>query len=538
MRQGDDGVDPPAQPGGAPRTRSGSGRAVLLSDIVHDSARKRPSHHALVDDERAYTYAELSARVTRLASALSRIVRPGDRVAVLADNCVEYIELLYAAPQIGAIVTMVNQRLTEPEVDYVLATAEPTVLLVGASHLERIGDLPQRRGVRTVVCVGGEPPAGAIGYDAFAATGDGELLPRPSDEDTAWLIFTSGTTGRPKGAMLSHRNVVASILNAMLEWRATRDDRNLFCFPLCHVAAFVPLGYHLCQATVILMGGFHPGRWLELVERHRATHVGLAPTMLRMVLDHPAAEATRSDSIELVVYGGAAISPTLLAQGIERFGHVFCGTFGQTEASGNVLALDRSDHRRAAAGESHLLSAAGRCECLAAVRIVDDAMADRPAGEVGEVVIRGDQVMQGYWRNPQATAEAIVDGWLRTGDLARIDDEGYVFIVDRKKDMVVSGGENVFPREVEDVISRLEGVREVAVIGVPDELWGELVVAVVATAPDATLDEPAVIAHCRKSLAGYKVPKRVDFREELPKNAAMKILKRVLRDEHAGAPAA
>jgi acyl-CoA synthetase (AMP-forming)/AMP-acid ligase II len=519
---------------------------MLLSDVVHHSARKRPDHPALIFGQQCLTYTDLSQRIGRLASALARHISPGDRVAVLADNCVEYFDLLYGAPQAGAIVTLVNQRLTPGEVEQILEDAEPRVLFVGANHAERLGDVGSRvRGLDQVVVLGDgaatDDLQGTVSYAQLVDGVDGTrpIALRAADGDTAWLIYTSGTTGRPKGAMLSHRNVVSAILNALLEWRPTRDERLLFCFPLCHVAAFVPLSYHLRQATVVLMSGFDPGGWLSLVEEHRATHTGLAPTMINMVLEHPAIDVSDTSSVQLIVYGGSPISPSLLERGIERFGCVFCGTFGQTEASGNVLALDPADHRRAAAGEGHLLGAAGRCECLAAVRLVDDDLRDVPLGEVGEIVIRGDQVMQGYWRNDEATRETIVDGWLRTGDLARMDDEGFIYIVDRKKDMIISGGENVFPREVEDVIAALPGVSEVAVIGLTDDRWGELVTAVISPSAGASLEASEVIAHCRAHLAGFKVPKRVEFRDGLPKNAAMKVLKRVLREEQrATAPAA
>jgi acyl-CoA synthetase (AMP-forming)/AMP-acid ligase II len=259
--------------------------------------------------------------------------------------------------------------------------------------------------------------------------------------------------------------------------------------------------------------------------------------MLNMVLQHEATGTADTSSVELIVYGGSSMSPSLLEAGIARFGNVFQQTFGQTEVSGNVIALGLEEHRRAMEGEPHLLTAAGRCESLALVKLVDDEMRDVPVGEIGEIVVRGDQVMQGYWRNEEATRETIVDGWLRTGDLARMDEEGFFYIVDRKKDMVITGGENVYPREVEDVISGIEGVGEVAVFGVPDDQWGEMVVAALVPAPDAEIDPDVVTAQCREALASFKVPKRIEIREVLPKNASMKVLKRTLREEYQAAAA-
>jgi long-chain acyl-CoA synthetase len=511
---------------------------MQISDIVHGSALKRPAHPALVTADGQYTYAELSRRVRTLASAVATVTEPGDRVAILADNCVEYFDCLYGVPEARAILTLVNQRLTPFEVEVILADAEPRVLIVGADHVDRLGDVTARvPSLERVVVLGkADVPAGTTSYDQFLALGEpgGEPAPMPSDPgrdaETAWLIYTSGTTGAPKGAMLTHRNLVAAMLTVMLEWQPRHDDRQLFSFPLCHVAAVMTLQYHLRQATVYLTAGFDPGTFLAMISEHRITHTGLAPTMLNMVLAHPAIGTTDVSSLRLIAYGASSMPPDLLRRSMERFDVDFSQGFGQTELSGNVLVLGPEEHRRAAAGEPHLLAAVGRPECLAAVRLVDDALADVPVGTIGEIVVRGDQVMKGYWGNAEATAQVLAGGWLRTGDLARMDEEGLFYIVDRKKDMVVTGGENVYPREVENAISTLPGVSEVAVFGVPDEQWGERVTAAVVARAGAEIDAAAVIAHCRERLAGFKVPKDVRMVADLPKNASMKVLKRVLRD--------
>jgi acyl-CoA synthetase (AMP-forming)/AMP-acid ligase II len=507
---------------------------MLLSDIVHGAARKRPAHTALVCAGRSHDFAELSDRATRLAGGLSRLTRPGDRVAILADNSVEYLDCMYGTSQAGNILTMVNQRLAVPEIEYVLSDAEPSVLIVGANHIERLAHIRSAvPSIRHLVMIGGHRPD-ALSYGALLDGGPPD--PRrghTADDEVAWLVYTSGTTGRPKGAMLTHRNIIGATLNAMIEWKPGPDDRQLFCFPLCHVAAFIPLLYHLRQATVVLMTAFEPAEYLRLIEEHQVTHTGLAPTMLNFVLQHPTIDGARLDSVELLVYGAAPMSPTLLESGIKRFGEVFVQNYGMTELAGNVLMLGLDHHHRAVNGEPDLLGAAGRMECLATVRLVDDAMNDIPVGEVGEIVVSGDQVMKGYWRDEEATREVLVDGWLRTGDLARMDDEGLFYIVDRKKDMIITGGENVYPREVEDVIARLPALSEVAVIGLPDERWGEAVTAVVVPRAGQLVTAEEVQAVCRGSLAGYKVPKRVEFADALPRNAAGKVLKRHLHERHA-----
>jgi long-chain acyl-CoA synthetase len=513
---------------------------MQLSDIVHGSALKRSAHPALVTGGVQYTYAELSRRVRGLAAAVAAVTVPGDRVAILAENCVEYVDCLYGVPEARAILTLVNQRLTAHEVDVILRDAEPRVLVVGPEHVERLGDIAARvPGIERVVVLGkGDAPAGTTSYESFLSLGaaaDGTIGPMVGDPardaEIAWLIYTSGTTGVPKGAMLTHRSIVSSMLTVMLEWHPDREDRQLFSFPLSHVAAVMTLQYHLRQATVYLTAGFEPGAFLAAIAEHRITHTGLAPTMLNMVLAHPAIETADLSSLRMIAYGASAMPPDLLRRAMERIGADFVQNFGQTEVSGNVLVLGPEEHRRAAAGETHLLTALGRQECLAAVRLVDDALRDVPVGEIGEIVVRGDQVMAGYWRNPEASADALAGGWLRTGDLARMDIEGFFYLVDRKKDMVVTGGENVYPREVENVISSLPGVSEVAVFGVPDEQWGERVTAAIVVRAGEALDAASVIGHCRERLAGFKVPKDVRFLDGLPRNASMKVLKRVLREQ-------
>jgi len=510
---------------------------MLLSDVITGAALKRPAHTALVCAGRSHDFADLADRAGRLAGGLARLTTPGERVAILADNCVEYLDCMYGASQAGTVLTLVNQRLAGPEIEYVLADAQPSVLVVGANHYERVADVRAAvPSIRQLVIIGEVDDdlrrPGVLDYDSLLAGAPADpARAHVTDDEVAWLIYTSGTTGRPKGAMLTHRGILSATLNAMIEWKPDPHDRHLFCFPLCHVAAFMPLMYHVRQATVVLMPGFEPGEYLRLIEDHAITHTGLAPTMLNLLLQHPAIDSARVDSVRLLVYGAAPMSPTLLESGIKRFGEVFMQTYGMTELSGNVLTLGLEHHHRAINGEPDLLAAVGRMECLASVRLVDDDMNDVPVGAVGEIVVRGDQVMKGYWRAERATAEVLVDGWLRTGDLARMDQEGLFYIVDRKKDMIISGGENVYPREVEDVIARLPALSEVAVLGLPDERWGEAVTAVVVPRDGATVTEDEVRAVCRGSLAGYKVPKRVEFAGALPRNAAGKVLKRQLRAE-------
>jgi acyl-CoA synthetase (AMP-forming)/AMP-acid ligase II len=507
---------------------------MLLSDIVHFAAGRRPGRPAVHFGDRTVTFAELSARVHQVANAFGEVAGQGSReqprVAILADNCPEYLECLYGLPEAGLAATLVNQRLTAAEIEGILIDAEPTILVVGANHEERVAglDLPSVR-QRLVFGTGGERGS----YDDFVARAATAPPPRPvaADSDVAWLIYTSGTTGRPKGAMLTHRNVMTAIVGTAMEWHPSEADVALFVFPLCHVAAFVPLLHHLHGGTVVLGAGFVPAEFLALIEKHQVTHAGLAPTMINFLLRDPACEAADTSSLRMLPYGASPIAPDLLARAVERFGPLFVQGYGMTELSGNVLVLGRDEHRRGLEGEPHLLGAAGLPTKLAQTRVVDDELFDVPPGQVGEIVVRGDQVTAGYWRNPEASAEAWAGGWFHTGDLATVDEAGYVSVVDRKKDMVVTGGENVYPREVEDVLSGLPGVVEAAVIGLPDPEWGEAVTAVLVS--DGSLTPDGVRDRCRASLAGFKVPRRVVFLDGLPRNASGKVLKRELRARYS-----
>ena len=500
---------------------------MLLSDIVHYAAGRRPGRTALHFEDRTVTFAELSARVHQVANAFGAAAAPGDRVALLADNAPEYLECLYGLPEAGLAATLVNQRLTGPEIEGILADAEPGILVVGANHEERVAglDLPSVR-QRLVIGEGGS-------YETFVgrAAAGAPTSPAAADSDAAWLIYTSGTTGRPKGAVLTHRNVLTAICGTAMEWHPSESDVALFVFPLCHVAAFVPLLHHLHGGTVVLGAGFVPAQFLGLIEKHQVTHAGLAPTMINFLLRDPACEGADTSSLRMLPYGASPIAPDLLARAVQRFGPLFVQGYGMTELSGNVLVLGCDEHRRGLAGEPQLLGAAGLPTKLAWTRVVDDDLADVVPGEVGEIVVRGDQVTAGYWRNPDATADAWAGGWFHTGDLATVDEAGYVSVVDRKKDMVVTGGENVYPREVEDVLAGMAGVIDAAVIGLPDADWGEAVTAVLVS--DGTITPDGVREQCRTSLAGFKVPRRVLFVDSLPRNASGKILKRELRARHS-----
>jgi acyl-CoA synthetase (AMP-forming)/AMP-acid ligase II len=514
---------------------------MRISDVVAFAAHREPDVTALLFEGRSWTYRELYSDVCRLAHGLRGLAGPGDRVAILAENNPEYVMAYYGVPLAGMALVFVNYRLAPREVVDVLSDAGPTVLITERKFLETARKVAASvDSVRTVVCIDADEPD----TTPFRSLLDGSPTtePEPPDETAAaWLIYTSGTTGRAKGAVLSHRNVVAGVLNAAVSWGYDAEvwpAVSLCPWPLCHIAGYGIVTTHLHADTLVLMRRYDPEGLLSLVQEHRVTATTAAPTMLAMLLRHPAFDDYDTSSIRRIGYGSAPMPVTVLREAMRRFpGAKFQTGFGMTELSGNVLVHSADDHVAAAGGRTELLASVGKPMMLSAVRVVDETGADAPPDEVGELVIRGEQVCSGYWGLPDASAEALRDGWFHSGDLAKRDAEGYFYIVDRKKDMILTGGENVYSREVEEVLHEHPAVAAAAVVGAPDEVWGERVVAVLEPRAGQHVDVDEVRAFCRERLAGYKCPREIVIVDELPRNTVGKILKRVLR-ERVTAPAA
>ena len=509
---------------------------MRLHDVLAFNAVRRPDAPALVgQDGRRLTFRELQDRSLGLARALAASGAAGDHVAILADNQPEYVEAYYGVPAAGQRLVFLNYRLAPAELVRILDDAEAGTLLYAphfASTVEAL--LPElEREVRTLSF--GEE------YEAFLAeapetpAGDGV-----ADAETAWIIYTSGTTGMPKGAMLSHRNLFAAIFNgfASLPTEPAPAPFYLFPFPLCHIAGYAVLSQHVMGHPVALMAAYSPEAWMQMVDELGITASALAPTMINMLLNHPAIDRYDLSSLQTIGYGASSIPAEVLRRALDRFGPILTQGFGMTELSGNVIYMSKADHVRADREKPELLRAAGKRGALAAVRVVDEKGRDCPAGVPGEIVVRGDQVLSGYWKRPEATAEAFRGGWFHTGDVAQLDEEGFVYIVDRKKDMIVSGAENVYPREVEEALYRHPAVAEAAVFGVPDEHWGERVAAAVVLRSEADTDVADLDALCREWLAGYKRPRVWHFVDEIPKNVSGKVLKRELRRLFGSAQAA
>ena len=510
-----------------------------VGDILSYNALNWPNRVGLVAGDRRITFSELQRSAWRLANAMSSICGPRDRVGILAQNVPEYVEALYGVPSARLVLTLLNYRLNPREWAWILANAGARAILVEQGYLASLepvlGDVPS---LEHVIVIGDPGGSGHIAYDALVAGRPSTPPPvEPAAADIAVLIYTSGTTGFPKGAMITHGAIQTAMLVNAMEQDVLPFDRFLMSNPMCHASGFSVLNFHIRAAEVVLLKAFDAGCFLSLIEQHRITRATLNPTMARLVLDHPSAGRYDLSSVRSVSYGGMPMPKPTAVELSERFGGLTTN-FGQTESTFSVTSLSAADHRRALNGEEHLLASCGRPMGQAAVKILDDQMSEVPVGQTGEMCIRSGYTMCGYWRNEEATREAFAGGWLHTGDLARRDEEGYIYLVDRKKDMIISGGQNVYSTEVERVIGHLPGVADVAVVGAPDELWGERVTAVVVRRPGSALTERDVIAACRDRLAGYKSPKEVHFWDELPRNVLGKTLKRDIRAALSGsAPA-
>jgi acyl-CoA synthetase (AMP-forming)/AMP-acid ligase II len=491
---------------------------VLLHEVLAGAAERAPDEVAVVTDAVTLTFAELAARVRAVASGIAGITEPGDRVAILAENRPEYVECYYAVPKAGRLLVPINQRLHPDEWTGSLRRSGARVLIGEADLLERLGaDAARAAGVETIISFDD-------GYADLGADGADVTLPPTHEDDVAWLIGTSGTTGTPKLAMLTHASLLAAV-EATLTARPVRTD-DVFCtpFPLCHVAGYNVLGLHRMARPVVLMRRFDAVQLGELIVEHGVTLLSLAPTMIAMVLDDPRTDDRVLASVRAIGYGASAIPAPVLRAAVDRWDCDLSQGYGMTELSGNAVFLGPDEHRRAAAGDERLLRAAGRPAPGVEVRL----------GEGNdEILVRAPQVMAGYWNDAEASATALADGWLHTGDVGRIDADGLLTVVDRTKDVIVSGGENVASREVEAVLHSHAGVADVAVIGLPDARWGERIAAVVVRRPDDPVTAADLVALARAHLAGFKTPRSITFVEELPRNAAGKVLKQQLRDELA-----
>jgi long-chain acyl-CoA synthetase len=505
-----------------------------LTQGLHRALQQRRDVIATVFGPRRTSFAVLTDRVARLAGAFAQLgLARGDRLAVLAHNSDRYVEALLAAWWLGAVVCPLNTRWSVPEIAYALNDCGTRALVVDDAFAPLAAELKALAPALGAVLHAGQQPAptGLRAWDALIA-GAAPVDDARVDGDTlAAILYTGGTTGAPKGVMLSHANFWVSSVARMAEVPNPADAVSLVVAPLFHVAG---LGRVVSQgvtaSTSVLLPAFRPETVLATMQDEGITDVVLVQSMLQMLLDHPAFARTDLSRLDRIIHGASPISPGLLERAMKALPHVgFQSAYGMTETAATACTNGPFRWREGAALGAREL-AAGRACYGNEVRIVDAEGRALPPNVVGEITLRGANVMQGYWNKPDETRAALRDGWLYTGDGGFIDDAGCVHVVDRVKDMIISGGENVYSAEVEAVLSRHPAVAACAVIGVPSEDWGEAVHAVVVLRPGAAATEDALRTHCRASLAGYKCPKTVEFRDTLPLSPAGKVLKTTLRE--------
>jgi len=498
-------------------------------------ANVRPNKIAIRDlsINKELTYSELEIRSNKLAEWLQKNgVGKGDRVAILSHNCAEFFELEFACAKIGAIELPLNWRLTKPELEYILNDSTPTVLIYDSSFLDISLELQKDCQIKASLQIDNEDPLSQYESALRESNGNYEEVPTTHD-DLIMIMYTSGTTGHPKGAMINHRMQLYNCINLASPAFVSAETVQLVVLPLFHTGGMNCYANPVLHAggELILIREFDPGLALSILgnSEYKVSHFFAVPAPYQFMMNHPDFDKTDLSFLKIAGIGGAPCAEAILKTWSGRGVSMIQG-WGMTETSPGGIGLDAADAERK-------LGSAGKPLMHTEVKVVDDDGNELPWGEVGELYIRGPNITPGYWNKPEATEESFDGDWLKTGDAARFDDEGFVYIVDRWKDMYISGGENVYPAEVENVIYQLPQIAEAAVIGVPDERWGETGKVFISLKEGQSIEEKDIIEHCLKNLAKFKVPQSVEFVDILPRNATGKVLKRKLREEIVGSEA-
>lgn len=509
---------------------------MRLHDFFDFHAREHPAVEFATQDGRRLTYGEALVAANRYASALTATgLAKGDRIAILSKNSIDYALTYLAASKAGTVLVPLNYRLAPPELAYIINDAQARVLLASAEYTRVVdGIRSELKSVTRYIAIG----AAGAGWDDFERWREQAAAVAPTidvrDEDDVYQMYTSGTTGRPKGAVLTHGAVTSNIVQATLYLQGTQGERWLIVAPVYHAAAAITVFCALYWGgSLYIMADFNPAEVVRALSEERIALTTLVPAMVQACLVAvPDVAQRRYDTLRFISYGGSPISEQTLRRALEVFGCEFGQGYGMTETSAVLTYLPPTDHLRALREKPELLISAGRPIASTEIRIVDENDRPVPNGTIGQIIGRGPQIMRGYWNQDAASEEALRGGWMHTGDAGIMDDEGFIYIQDRVKDMIVSGGENVYPREVEEILFKHPCVADAAVIGVPDEKFGEAVKAVVVVREGQSLAEQELIDFCRDKLAGYKRPRSVDFLIALPRNPSGKVLKRELREKY------
>ena len=505
-------------------------QGCTVGDLVVTAIHRGGDRVAFISDDTQWTYRHLGALVSQVIQALqARGLKRGDAVATLSANRPEAFLITAAAYVMGLRVTWMNPTSSEDDHAYILEDSGVQTLFVDpATFTDRARTLAKRvPGVQRMLSFG---PNDGFGEDLLAAATaftPGRLVPQAEPDDVCVLIYTGGTTGRPKGVAHTHRVHVTMIMTEMADWDWPGEVRFLALTPITHASGAMIMPVLMKSGTYAMTKGFTPEKFVHLVEKHRITSTFLVPTMIYVLLDSPARQGADLSSLKLVIYGASPMSPTRLIDGMREFGPIFMQLYAQSEAPNTVTVLHQHEHDPI--NHPERLASCGTPCVGTQVRLLDDDGVEVPDGAVGEICVRGPLVMQGYWNKPEETAHALRHGWLYTGDMARRDEHGYLYIVDRSKDMIISGGFNVFPREVEDALAQHPAVAAAAVVGVPDAKWGEAVRALVVLRPGASAVAEELIALVRERKGAVYAPKAIDFVDVLPVTGLGKLDKKAIR---------
>jgi acyl-CoA synthetase (AMP-forming)/AMP-acid ligase II len=514
---------------------------VNTADLLTIPASIVPDQEIMVFGDRRQTYQETMTRVQRLAGALAALgISKGERVAVLDTNSSHYVEAYFATSLLGAIFVPLNCRARAEELEYMATTAGARMLMVGDRYGPLVSRIRERlRGVTHYVAMESPQPEMVL-FEALIAEASGAAgAAEVDDEDVNILMYTSGTTGRPKGVMLTYNDFVAYVCGHTDLADGTPRGSALLCVPLYHIAGVTSMMTSLFTGRrLVILRQFAPAAWLDTVQRERITHAFLVPTMLKRIIEHPDFDRCACSSLEILAYGAAPMPVPVIRRALEMFPPTvgFISAFGQTETTATVTMLLPEDHRLGGAPPEmerklQRLSSIGRPLPDVEVRVVDAAGAEVTRGEIGEIAVRTPRLMKGYVSPGDATAQTIVNGWLHTRDMGWMDDDGYLYLAGRKDDLIIRGGENISPAEVEAVLHTHPAIDEAAIIGVPDVEWGEQVMAIVVPRAGSTLTAEEVIDWCYQRLASFKKPELVHFVRELPRNPLGKVLRQELRQQ-------
>lgn len=511
-------------------------RIGTFADIIYRNALLHADEEAFVCGDQRITFSQFNARVNCLIRSLDHLgMRKGEVIGILAWNCLEYTDFCGAAMKGGLIASPFNPRLHPEELEYLINYSQTSTLFVGPELFETVERLkPRLPKVKHTISLGGSAPGMLSSEELIGGHESGEPDTLVDKGDPVIILYTSGTTGLPRGALYTHAQKLDNTRIKALEMGTKLGDRHLMVLPFFHIGgdSHVWPFFLTGGCNVILPNrSFDPVAVLQAIQAERVTDMQIVPTQLTVLLSHPDLSKYELKSLNRIYYAASPMPVELLRRGLEVFGPIFAQGYGQTESGPQICTLPKEAHQvlDKPAEEQKVLASCGQPSLGVHVRVVDKANRDVGPGVVGEIIAQSNSIMTGYWKKPKETAETIVEGWLHTGDLAYYDEKGFIYMVDRKKDMIVSGGENVYSREVEDVLYKHPAVSEAAVIGVPDPRWVERVHAVIVLKAGAKVTEKEMIAFCKEHIASYKAPKSVEFVDALPKNPQGKILKKTIR---------